>query len=586
MSDNRQYIVLGIHFGHDAGAAIVKNGQIIADVSEERFNRIKHSADYPLKSIEYCLKTAGCSISEVDEIALVGLKQYDGFENVFGHKLKLPTPPRSRKTFRLTLYGLLLPLFRLLMPKDDNKETGVKTPIYCQQFFLDRLPKITLVEHHLAHAASAYYTTNDQRKMIIATIDGAGDNYSSCLWLGQNGKITPLIKYGIESSIGWFYSNITEAIGWWHGEGEGKTMGLAPYGDFTKCRGQLDGFYPKFKNGILTEPYHFPTFWQYKLMGAIHWHSDDARRLTELVKKYGKENIAAEAQRILEEQVMAFILPWLDKEKTDILTTAGGVFLNVKLNQRIWMTDLIGTHYPYANAGDSGLAVGAALYAASENGPLAEKIHTHLYWGPEYSNREIENILKLCGINYKQSNNVSGEAARYLADNEIVAWFQGRMEAGPRALGNRSILMSPKKAENKDIINAQVKFREAFRPFCPSLIDEAKGDYLVNPRREPYMITSFDCQPNRKAEIPAVVHVDGTLRPQTVTKEENPRYWHLIAEFGKLTGTPVVLNTSFNIRGEPIVCSPYEAIKCFFSSGIDILVIGDFIIEKSRAPQR
>ncbi len=580
MNKNCKYIILGIHFGHDAGAAIIKNGQIIADVAEERFNRIKHSADYPLKAIEYCLRMTGCSIDEISEIAIAGLKQQDNFEVVFGQKLDLAEMSKTRVTFFQKAHNFIKFFKRNQVLNNFGGGISKSVPVYCRQFFLKKLPKITFVEHHLAHAASAYYTSNDKRKMIIATIDGMGDGYSSCIWLGQNGKITPLIKYGPESSIGWFYSNVTEALDWWHGDGEGKTMGFAPYGNYNECHGKLADFYPKFQNGELVEPYDFPKFLAYKNMGAIHWHSSDALRIAELVKKYGRENIAAEAQWVLEEQVMAFVLPWLKKENTNILATAGGVFLNVKLNQRIWMSGGVENHHPYANAGDSGLAIGAALYTAAESGILADNIDTHLYWGPEYNNEEIENILKLCNVSYRRSNNICFEAANYLANNKIIAWFQGRMEAGPRALGNRSILMSPKKAENKDIINSRVKFREAFRPFCPSMIDNVKKNYLIKARREPYMITSFDCKPERKNEIPAVVHIDGTLRPQTVTAEDNPVYWKLINEFGKLTGTPVVLNTSFNVMGEPLVCSPRDAIRCFFGSGIDALFLGDFIIEK------
>jgi len=585
--NNTSYSILGIHFGHDAGAAIIKDGRILADVSEERFNRVKHSADYPLKSIEYCLKIAGLAIEQVDEIAIAGLKQDDSFENVFGQKLASQfKQPDSGIIDRLAT-GFKKRLRERFRQTDKNKFfPDHKTPAYLRKFFLAKLPKITFVEHHLAHAATAYYTTGHDERVLIATIDGIGDKFSTCLWRGENGKITPLVKYGSEGSIGWFYSNVTEALGWWHGDGEGKTMGLAPYGDSKKCAGKLDGFYPVFKAGRLFSPYEFPAIYPYKQAGTIQWHCADALKIEHLINKYGRENIAAEAQRILEKQVMEFVLPWLETEKTDCLATSGGVFLNVKLNQRIWMSGKVKHHFPYANAGDSGLAIGAALYAAASRRQLNKPIPGHLYWGPEYMNEEIKKILDLRGIKYRYVTDIETETARLLADDKIVAWFQGRMEAGPRALGDRSILMSPKRAENKDIINARVKFREAFRPFCPSLIDEAKENYLVNARSEKYMITSFDCRPEKKAEIPAVVHVDGTLRPQTVTKDDNSRYHRLISEFGKLTGTPVLLNSSFNVRGEPIIRTPNEAIKCFFDTGIDVLVMNDFLVEKALSPER
>lgn len=586
MNKENKHIILGIHLGHDSGAALLLDGQIIADVSEERFNRIKHSADYPLKSIAYCLKMADATIDDVDEIALAGLKQDDSFENIFGHRLESAKNEQAKTNIKQKFYSTLKTFGRLVFDEKKNPEIGYKTPAYLRQYFLKKIPKITIVEHHLAHAASAFYTANDKGKMIIATIDGIGDKFSSCIWLGENGKIKPLIKYGAEGSIGWFYSNVTEALDWWHGDGEGKTMGLAPYGDFSKCQGKLDGLYPVFKDGLLDQPHDFPQIFPYKQAGTVQWHCQEVFAITDLIRQFGREDISAEAQRILEEQVLLFVLPWLEKENTDILATAGGVFLNVKLNQRLWMSGKIKKHYPYPNAGDSGLAVGAALYVATQNNLLQEKINTLLYTGPEFDNEEIEQILKLRGIKYRKSSDIALEMAQILANNKIVGWFQGRMESGPRALGNRSILMSPKKSENKDIINALVKFREAFRPFCPSLIEEAKEKYLVNARSEKYMITSFDCHPERKSELPAVVHVDGTLRPQTVSQADNPKYHRLISEFGKITGTPVLLNSSFNVRGEPIVCTPNEAIRCFYDNGIDALALGDFIIEKSTSPER
>jgi carbamoyltransferase len=257
------------------------------------------------------------------------------------------------------------------------------------------------------------------------------------------------------------------------------------------------------------------------------------------------------------------------------------VFLNVKLNQRLWESGKIDQHHIYPNPGDSGLAVGAALYACYATNPNAP---THaiedLYWGPEYGEKEIEDTLKLRNLNYRRVEDVEAFAARQLADDKIVAWFQGRMESGPRALGNRSILMSANRAENKDIINARIKFREAFRPFCPSLLWEKRADYLEHVRDEFFMITSFTCCETKRKNVPAVVHADATLRPQTVKKEFNRRYWNLINEFGKITGESLLLNTSFNIMGEPIVNHPREAIRCFYDNGLDSLVLGNFVLEK------
>jgi carbamoyltransferase len=454
--------------------------------------------------------------------------------------------------------------------------------LYWRTFPLGPKTEIIHVEHHLAHAATAYYASGIKEKVLIVTCDGAGDGVSFCLWRGENGVITPLKKLGIDASIGWFYSNVTEALGWIHGDGEGKTMGLAPYGDFERCKGVLDKFYPKFENGEMLEPHDFGTPYYWNEAGATEFHFDESYEVKKIVDKYGREHVAAEAQRVLEEQVMNVVFPWMQRENTRNLCCSGGVFLNVKLNQRIWYSGKVDKHFVYPNCGDSGLAHGAALYCHYEHTTdkrIAVQLN-HLYWGPEYDDKQIEQLLRDRNLRYKVVDDIEAVTAELLSKNSIVGWLQGRMECGPRALGNRSILMSTAKGENKDIINARVKFREGFRPFCPSMLYEAKERYLVKPRIEPFMITSFDTVEEKKKSIPAVVHADGTARPQTVIQETNPRYWKLLKTFGDITGEPVLLNTSFNIKGEPMICHPREAIRCFFDSGIDYLVMGNILIDK------
>ena len=457
-------------------------------------------------------------------------------------------------------------------------------PIYIKNFPLKKSVPIIHVEHHLAHAASAYYTggaTNGNA--LICTMDGAGDNQSICLWRWINGKIEVIEKFSSShGSIGWFYSAVTEALGWWHGDGEGKTMGLAPYGEPEKVNGVLDKFYPKFENGNLVEPKDFRPINYWNESGAYQWHMKIAYEIKKLIEKFGAENIAAKAQSVLEQQVKNIIFPWLENEKTKNLYCAGGVFLNVKLNQRIWESGKVIRQHIYPNAGDSGLAVGAALYVFHKlnNFSGTDFLIDSLNYGPEYSNEEIKQVLDDRNLKYEYYDNIEEKAAKLLSQNKIIGWFQGRMESGPRALGNRSILMSANNAENKDILNAKVKYREAFRPFCPSLLKEKKDFYLKNNRSEPFMITSFTITENKENKVPAVVHVDKTLRPQTVDKNVNNRYWNLINEFGEITGEYLLLNTSFNIAGEPIVNHPREAIRCFYDSGIDCLILGNYIIQK------
>jgi carbamoyltransferase len=275
------------------------------------------------------------------------------------------------------------------------------------------------------------------------------------------------------------------------------------------------------------------------------------------------------------------IVPWLEKTKTRRLCCAGGCFLNVKFNQVLWYRKILVTQWIYPNPGDAGLAAGAALQAYFSSYPSTPQRRLNdVYLGPAFNDSQIEQLLNQRGLRFRRVENIAHETAKYLEKNLVVGWFQGRMESGPRALGNRSILMSPLKAENKDIINSKVKFREQFRPFCPSMLYEKADDYLIDAREECFMVTSFDVRPEKKEKIPAVVHVDGTARPQMVKKDVNPLYYELITEFGKLTGEYVILNTSFNVKGEPIVCTPIEAIRCFYSTGLDVLVFNNYIVKK------
>jgi len=560
--------ILGIHTGHDSSAALIVDGHIVADVAEERFSRIKHDAGLPLRSIDYCLRSQRLTMADIDAVAVPSTGSMPSLNYTLALNGKQREPLSRREMVMETL-------------REWFHKSGLKPPLYFKNFPARPDMPIIHVNHHLAHAASAYYTSGVADKQLIVTIDGIGDDITCAVWRGDKGKIELLKSWGREASLGWFYSNVTEALGWWHGDGEGKTMGLAPYGDYTRCKGVLDKYYPKFNGGELVEPHQFGRNYFWHERGAMQWHFDEAYEIRDLVAKHGREHIAAEGQRILEEQVKALIYPWMEKEQCRNLTCSGGVFLNVKLNQRFWDEGKVARHHIYPNPGDSGLAAGAALQVYYQSNPNAP-FHAiqDLYWGPEFSAQEIENILKARHLSYRRVDNIEEFTAKKLVENKIVAWLQGRMESGPRALGNRSILMSANQAENKDIINARVKFREAFRPFCPSLLWEKRHEYLQNARDEFFMITSFTAQKDKWDKIPAVVHADKTLRPQTVNRNFNRRFWNLINEFGKQTGEYLLLNTSFNVMGEPIVCGPREAIRCFYDNGLDLLVMDDFVLEK------
>ena len=563
--------ILGVRSGHDASAALIIDGKIVANIAEERLSRKKNDASFPYMAIAKCLEMAGISSMEIDCVAIPGIAIPEAFFSFFQIPKSAIPKNKSNLVRKLpsriidTLYG---------SPKKD-----IILPLYQTPLALSSNCSVYLSEHHRAHAASAYYTSGLSESTLIVTMDGRGDGVSAAVWMGEDGKIKELYKIDGSGSLGWFYSNVTEAMGWRHGSGEWKVMGLASYGK--PVPGAFEGYFPEYENGRLKHGHKFGKFGRWNERGANHYHGKDASLLKEIVLKIGRENAAAEAQRVVEEQAMNFISPWLKKENKRHLCCAGGFFLNVKFNQRLWYSGALDTQWIYPDCGDGGLAVGAALdaYHASTSPKKSCRLE-HLYWGPEYKNDEIKTILDERGLQYKWSDNPSSTAADYLAKNLVIGWFQGRMEAGPRALGNRSILMSPLKKENKDIINAKVKYREKFRPFCPSMLKEAKDKYLLNARDENFMVTSFDVKSDKKDVIPAVVHEDETARPQMVDRDINPLYYDLIFHFGKITGEDVVLNTSFNVRGEPIVCNPREAIRCFFDTGLDVLVMGNYVIEK------
>ncbi len=551
------------------------DGEIKAAIAEDRLTRLKNDASFPIKSIRWCLDWCGLHDSDIDVVASAGRT----FRLDSRHFFDLPPGLET---------GLSALKSSLKRTMRDNFFSGMGSidqalPLYCEKIKLRPDCRVVCVEHHLAHAASAYFTAGfGVKKSLVVTMDGLGDYTSCALWRGENNRLVPIRAYDRSSSVGWFYGNATEGLGWRHGRDEWKVMGLAPYGKTHP--GALKGFHPEFADGKLVKPHDYGKFGIWRDHGSTHFHGRDAAALAKIAEKMGREDFSAEVQRTVEEQMLAFILPALREENTRLLACSGGCFLNVKFNQRLWYSGEVDEQWIYPDPGDAGLSVGAALqvYYDSKPGEHNQRL-THLYWGPEFSDAEIETILKERGLVYEKPSDLSARVADLLVKNYAIGWFQGRMEAGPRALGGRSILMSPLVAENKDRINAKVKYRESFRPFCPSILAEHRDTYLKNARDERFMISSFEATEAKAPAIPAVVHVDGTVRPQLVYRETNPRYHALIQAFGDRTGEYAILNTSFNVKGEPIVCHPREAIKCFFDTGLEALVLGSFVILKPIA---
>lgn len=541
--------VLGVSIGHDSSACLVDDGRIIRYVAEERYNRIKVGLNCPHQSVKYCL--GDYKIDEMDRVAA---------SNGISASIEI-------------YLGVLF-----------NKRKWAGIPASFKDVSWDYLA-LSQIDHHLCHASSAYYTSGLKESLIVC-IDGIGDTTTHSVFDAKDGKITPLYlvntaetftrgKRGIfeetkslkdkPRSLGWFYGAITEALGWRMVCDEGKTMGLAPYGDPTVI--------PEKEMRAHLYDYGFITY--YSTDGRCYYRTESSDYYAGLAKKYGRENLAASAQDLLEKETLLLIGEWLKKTGHKNLCVAGGVFLNVKLNQKIREAFKPDDFWPFPLAGDSGLSIGAALceYWKKTDRPFTPNKLKHLYYGPEYSNEEIKRVLDLAKLKYRAYD--VGEVARMLSDNKIVGWFQGRMEGGPRSLGGRSILMSPLKSENKDIINRDVKFREAFRPFCPS-VQEGTADKYFDGSGE-FMIEACKV---KGLDIPAVTHVDGTARPQIVRESVNPKFYELLDKFGEITGHPVLLNTSMNIMGEPIIMTPQQAIRCFYGVGLDAMVLGDYVIQK------
>jgi carbamoyltransferase len=576
-------ITLGVHIGHDSSAALVVDGSIVAAVQEERFSRIKNDSSFPYNSINYCLSTLPNGPLDIDALAFANT-----FKNMPLEIFKYIEFPNNWVYNRFKLSSTKNFLLSLLKQKRFMGSISSTLPLYMDRFVFSPKCRFYFYGHHLAHAASAAYTApfDVNEDALVCVMDGMGEGLSSSLWkLNSHRELMSLAQIPGGGSIGWFYGNATEALGWRHGSDEWKVMGLAPYGQVN-----LDpfrGLYPVYEGGDLKVPYDFSPHIATGDHGATHWHSDDSLKLRALLDQgMSREDFAASAQAIVEKQMLEFIVPHLERNTSTTIACAGGCFLNIKFNQTIWESGRISKQWIYPDCGDSGLSVGAALLATrqykknSGKESVARRALEHLFLGPAYDRSYVRRELEIRQIPFYCGDDAIQRVADALAKDLAVGWFQGRMESGPRALGNRSILMSPLSARNKDLINAKVKYREDFRPFCPSIAEKFASKYLESFREERYMTTAFKATEHARVRAPAVVHIDGTLRPQLVYEGSSPDYHRLIMLFAEITGEQILLNTSFNVKGEPIVRTPEEAIRCFFSTGLDLLYLEGFLIDK------
>lgn len=574
---------LGIFEGHaDPAVAVVKDGEVVAYADEERFIRQKHAwGVYPHKALGFCLNTAGIRISDVEAVGINW--DIDGYSNgrIGGFFDDLNSEFAVDDATRGWQRSVLARFTMNAVERRHHSE-------WRRGFGDIPFPPIVSAPHHYTHAFQAALQSGFDESLCL-TIDGSGDEHCTVLWEHRGDELRPVYERKMPHSLGWFYAAFTEYLGFKAYDGEYKLMGLAAYGKPDDKLAlqvaevlQID---PATSNVYSLDP------------NFIHYgeHSYSTRFTDRLVELLGRTprlpgseyddwhaNLAYAVQARLEDAACALVRRGIDATGLRKVTIGGGVGLNVKMNSRIFQMPEVDDVWANPLCSDGGAAVGVALIAEYRARGIRPKKLTRLDLGNFEAS--IEAVLRSCKVAFTKPADIAAEAARLIAEGNVIGWFQGAMEAGPRALGQRSILADPRDVGSRDKVNAIIKFREEWRPFCPSMLAERATEYLTRYTNAPFMVISFPATEKLKSAAPATVHADGTARVQLVDREVLPLYHRLISEFEKLTGVGVLLNTSFNVRGEPIVCSARDALRTFFSTGLDALVIEDCLVLKSEVP--
>jgi len=563
--------ILGLNAFHgDASAALLGDGQLLLALEEERLNRVKHWAGLPVGAAKLCL--AG---SQPDRIAISRNPRAHLSKKLMRAMLR---PHRWRQLASRATNSL-----RITNAGDALATEGIvsKYPIH-------------FVEHHRAHLASAFFASPFEEAVVVS-VDGFGD-FSSLMWgLGRGNRIEVRGSVSFPHSLGIFYTAFTQFLGFPKYGDEYKMMGLSAYGeprfinqvrelvntDKDQCRLNLDYFTHHNKGVEMTWYNGEPTLAPIFSPRMIRDFGPPRIPRTEIEQR--DKDLAASVQSILEQNYFA-MLNFIQKQtKATSLCLAGGVALNCVANGMIFERTNFRDVYVQPAAHDAGTAIGAALYVQHQELNQPRRFHMqHVYYGPEYTDEEVLKELENAGCSWQYVNDeeLVHKTAEAICQGQIVGWFQGRMEFGPRALGNRSILADPRRGDMKDILNSRIKYREPFRPFCPSILAEKVGEYFETDYPSPFMVMAYKIKPTKRNRIPAVTHGDGTGRLQTVERQTNPLYWKLITKFEELAGVPVLLNTSFN-ENEPIVQTPAQAIDCFLRTQMDVLAIGHYILRKA-----
>lgn len=561
-------IILGLGTGvvHDSSACLIRDGRMVAGAEEERFTRRKHQDGFPRHAIDYCLKQAGVGWDGVDHVA-IHFRPWAKYlwSSSFYLRGLWKRPVASAYYLALEFSPKLLKAFEVEHQLRRLVRAGTD---------------VRFIDHHLSHAASCFYVSPFEEGAIL-TLDNRGERHSTTLNYGQGTKIERISAISLPHSLGMVYAAFTGRFLGFDAFDEYKVMGLAAYGrprylEFFRRLIRVDA-----PGSFRIDRSYFAYEYQGHLGARVFAELGPARAPEgELDERHA--DVAASLQGRLEEVAVSLATELHRRTKSPNLCLAGGVALNGVMNARLLEQTPFKNFYIQPAASDGGGSLGAAYYRYHhELGRPREEVMDHVYWGPGYSDEEIGAELELLKVPFKRSENVAQEVAAELVEGRIVGWFQGRMEWGPRALGARSILADPRRADMKDLVNRCVKYREEFRPFAPAVLAERCGDFFSPDVPSPFMVMVLKVREEKRALLPAVTHVDGTARVQTVTRGTNPLYYEMIEEFGLRTGVPVVLNTSFNVKGEPIVCTPLEAVRCFYGTGLDTLAIGSYLLRKT-----
>jgi carbamoyltransferase len=560
--------ILGIScFYHDAAAAIIQNGKLIAAAQEERFTRKKHDQRFPGHAVDFCLGYSSLKPQDLDYVVFYD-KPFAKFDRIL--QTYIATWPKGLLSFLKSM-----PIW-------------IKEKIWIPQTIesgLDYEGEILFAEHHVSHAASAFLVSPFDVAAILTT-DGVGEWDTTTYGIGRENDISLLKSIQFPHSLGLFYSAFTYYLGFRVNSAEYKVMGLAPYGE--------PRFYDLIMRELVTmredgsfnlDMRYFTYEYGLKMTGRrfSRLFGEPVRKPESALTQFHKD-VAASLQKATD-TIMVNMARHVEREtKMKYLCLAGGVALNCVSNSKILENTSFQDIFVQPAAGDAGGAVGSAYYVYNTVlGNPRTFVLNDVFLGPEFSDEQIEAMLKSKNVSYRRFDRreLLQETAQLIADQKVVGWFQGRMEFGPRALGNRSIIADARNPKNQSVVNLKIKFRESFRPFAPTILEDLTGEYFDFSHPSPFMLFVTNVRPDKRI-IPAVTHVDGSARLQTISRKQNPLYYDLIAEFDRQTGCPVIINTSFNVRGEPIVCTPEDAWRCFMRTEMDCLVIGSFIMEKGK----